>query len=150
MKTKILTLGLILLIGISCKGKSGNPYSPDLPSEPEEAAYVSKHDWSANFYIDPNDSSKAEWRIWGKLTNSGDLPAKNIKVNSRIYDSSWNILWSGSYLFINPTSTSSYLDGGEIHDFVASWEGLDSNLFNEWDPTNTYGSGVTVTWEDVD
>lgn len=148
MRTKILVLGLICLCLCFCEKGIENPYSPPLPIEPKKPADVRLYDWSANFYINPTDSSKAEWRIWGKLTNIGELPAKNIKVNSRIYDSSFNILWNGSYLFMNPTSDSSYLDAGETHDFVASWEGLDNNLFNEWDPTKTYGSGVKTTWED--
>ena len=148
MRTKVLMLGLICLFLIACDKDIENPYSPPLPIEPKEPADVRLYDWSANFYIDSSDSSKAEWRIWGKLMNAGELPAKDIKVNSRIYDISFNILWSGSFLFMNPTSNSSYLDGEETHDFVASWKGLDSNLFNEWDPTKTYGSGVKITWED--
>ena len=149
MKVKILILALISLFLVSCENTPENPFSPEPPAPVKKPAEISIWGRNINYYLDINDPSKAEWKVSGRLTNSGDLPAKNIKVNSKIYDSLYNILWEGSFLFINPNSNTSYLNAGEAHDFIASWEGLDSNIFSEWDYNRTLTHGIEITWEEV-
>lgn len=148
MRIKILALGILCIFLLSCEKGIENPYSPEPPDPAKTPANVWLYERAANYYIDSTDPSKAEWKIWGKLTNLGDLSAINIEIHSKIYDSSYNTLWNGSYLFINPASDSSRLDGGETCDFVASWKGLDSDLFNKWDSGASCGPGITWTWED--
>lgn len=164
MRVKIIILALLFFALIACEKGIENPYSPEIPEPTKKPANVLLS-WSANFYpnvdppYEPPYATEAEWRVWGTFTNIGELPAKNIEIRSRIYDSSHGILWEGNYLFINPNSSTSYLDGGEACDFVASWEGLDITIFYEldengkpigdgnWDSTATYGSGIKYTWE---
>ena len=150
MKVKMLILVLISLFLLSCENTPKDPFSPELKQfPPKTPAYVWVSSRVANHYVNYNDPTKTEWRIWGELTHGGDFPARDIKINSKIYDSSWNVLWEGSFLFINPITNSSYLDNRETCDFVASWEGLNSNIFNEWDPGKSFDFGITITWEEV-
>jgi hypothetical protein len=155
MRKSILII-IFLLILSGCKEvklpTSSNPIEPIEPP-PKTAAQVSYYDYNLNFYPDINDPRKAEFRIWGWLRNSGDLPAKNIKIHSTIYDRYYNIRWQGEFLFINPSTNSSYLAGKEICEFVVSWKGLDMRIFydppngGEWSHTTTLGSGIKITWE---
>ena len=162
MRKLTLFLAIIFLFSWGCKEMGKLPTSPD-PIEPTEppktAAQVSYYDYNLNFYPDINQPRKAEWRIWGWLRNSGDLPAKNIKIHSKIYNINYKVLWEGEFLFINPSTNSSYLTGKAVCEFVASWKGLDISIFSGidengkiisgggWDYTRTLGSGIKIIWE---
>lgn len=162
MKTKIFLIVLVSLFLISCENSPESPFSPEVPKKPAQIDLANRQ---MNFYpnVEPPYAypyaTEAEWRISGNLYNSGELPAKNIKIRSRIYDSSWNILWEGEYLFINPSTNTSYLDANESQGFTASWPGLPITIFYEldengkpvgtgpWDAGNTNYQGITITWE---
>ncbi|MCK4788371.1 MAG: hypothetical protein KAV87_31820 [Desulfobacteraceae bacterium] len=147
MRFKIFILALICLALIACEKGIENPYSPELPND-DKPANVEISGRNIGYVLDDIDPTKAEWSVSGTLVNSGDLPAKNIKVNSKIYDESYNILWSGGYSFINPRTGTSYLDGSEAQDFTATWQGLDSSIFDTWDYNRTLSHGIEITWED--
>lgn len=166
MRAKILTLGLICLVLIACKNFE-NPYSPD-PIIPElEPADVQIWNLRLHYYSSADPSfnippypTEVEYGISGTVANIGELPAKNIKIISKIYDDSWNVLWEGEHLFVNPDSNASCLAAGEYYDFEANWEGLDITIFykvdedgraidnGKWDYNYTLSRGTSVTWED--
>jgi hypothetical protein len=161
MKKTILFLIIIFILLGGCKEvklpTSSNPIEPIEPP-PKTAAQISYYDYNLNFYPDINQPRKAEWRIWGWLRNSGDLPAKNIKIHSKIYNINYDVLWQGEFLFINPLTNSSYLNGKGVCEFIASWKGLDISIFTGFDengkPLNSGGwdyirtlNGIKITWE---
>jgi len=159
MRIKVLILGLICFFFISCDNSTQSPFSPE-PPEPIKPASISLGGWNVTFsprYWDwPNKPpwpTKTEFIVTGNVYNSGDLWAKNVKLVAKIYDSEWNILWSGEYLIANG------LGGNDGLDFEARWSGLDIAIFCEldengkplnernWDYNKTLGGGMTVTWE---